>query len=304
MSTPNIILIKRRLANSPLGTSTIPLSVGEFAYNEVNHTLYLGTSSLGSLDIGGPGSYTRLSLTNTLTGNLQSQINNLTLGTSTELQNISGFLNTKINTVSSDLTINVNTVSSVLTTNVNEISSNLNILRTYTDASFLPLSGGTVTGEVYIHDNLTIYGNVSATGNSYFSNTIYSTTSALSVINVGNNGPALYVANNGTGDLASFYDIDSNKEVFHIGGVNGDFPNIGVKTSTPNKDLTVFGDISASGTIFSTDLIVNNSLSANNISLNNNKIFTDNNGNLTIDGNLIGSGQNYLSNFIVDGGNI
>jgi hypothetical protein len=293
MSTPNIILIKRRLADSPLGTSTIPLSVGEFAYNEVNHTLYLGTSSLGTLDVAGPGAYTRLSLTNTLTSSLQTQLNNLTVNSSTELQSVSGFLNTKIDTV-----------SSVLTTDVDALSSNLNSLRIYTDSSFLPLSGGTVTGEVYIHDNLTVYGNVSATGNSYFSNTIYSTTSALSVVNTGNNGPALYVANNGTGDLASFYDLDTNKEVFHIGGHNGDFPNIGVKTSTPNKDLTVFGDISASGTIFSTDLILNSSLTANNISLNNNKIFTEQNGNLIITTTLSGNGLNRISNFIIDGGQI
>jgi hypothetical protein len=293
MSTPNIILIKRRLADSPLGTSTISLSVGEFAYNEVNHTLYIGTSSLGTLDVAGPGSYTRLSLTNTLTSGLQNQINTLSIGTSTELQSISSVLNTKIDTV-----------SSTLTTDVNALSSNLNNLRIYTDSSFLPLSGGTVTGKVYIHDNLTIYGNVSATGNSYFSNTIYSTTSALSVVNLGNNGPALYVANDGTGDLASFYDIDSNLEVFHIGGANGDFPNIGIKTSTPNKDLTVFGDISASGSIFSTNSIVNNSLTANNISLNNNKIFTDSDGNLILTTTLSGNGLNRISNFIIDGGQI
>jgi hypothetical protein len=284
MSTPNIILIKRRLANSLLGTSTIPLSVGEFAYNEVNHTLYLGTSSLGTLDIGGPGSYTRLSVTNSLTSSLQNQLNNLALSTSTELQSVSSTLNTKIDTVSSSLT------------------NNLNNLTNYTNSSFLPLSGGTLTGKVYVHDNLTVYGDISATGNSYFSNTIYSTTSALSVINVGNDGPALYVANNGSGDLASFYDIDTNKEMFHIGGANGDFPNIGVKTSSPNKDLTVFGDISASGTIYSTDLTLNNTLIAKQISLSNNKIVTDSNGNLTIAGNLSGSGVNYLYNFIIDGG--
>jgi hypothetical protein len=67
---------------------------------------------------------------------------------------------------------------------------------------------------------------------------------------VGNNGPALYVGNNGTGDIASFYDIDANVEVFHIAGANGTFPNVGVKTSQPNKDFTVNGEISAYNSIW------------------------------------------------------
>jgi hypothetical protein len=119
----------------------------------------------------------------------------------------------------------------------------------------LPLSGGTLTGNTKINANLTVYGDISATGNSYFSNTVYSTTSALSVVNIGNIGPALYVANNGTGDLASFYDLDADPaiEVLHIGGHNGDYPNVGIKTSTPNKTLTVNGEISASNTIWTSD---------------------------------------------------
>jgi hypothetical protein len=118
------------------------------------------------------------------------------------------------------------------------------------DSRYFPLTGGTIGGNTKVQGNLTVYGDLSSTGNSYFANTIYSTTSALSVINVGNTGPAIYVANNGSGDLASFYDLDTNAEVFHIGGANGSFPNIGVKTSTPNKDLTVNGEISAYGSIW------------------------------------------------------
>jgi len=116
--------------------------------------------------------------------------------------------------------------------------------------NYFPLSGGIITGNTRINSNLTVYGDISATGTSYFSNTIYSTTSALSVINIGNDGPALYIGNRGTGDIASFYDLDQNVEVFHIGGNNGSFPNVGVKTSSPNKDLTVNGELSASNTIY------------------------------------------------------
>jgi hypothetical protein len=120
----------------------------------------------------------------------------------------------------------------------------------YANANFLPLTGGRLTGNTQINADLTVYGTISATGNSYFSNTIYSTTSALSVVNVGNNGPALYVANTGSGDIASFYDLDENKEILHIGGHDGDYPNVGIKTSSPNKDLTVNGEISAYGSIW------------------------------------------------------
>ena len=118
------------------------------------------------------------------------------------------------------------------------------------DSRYFPLTGGTIGGNTKVQGNLTVYGDLSSTGNSYFANTIYSTTSALSVINVGNTGPALYVGNNGSGDLASFYDLDTDTEVFHIGGANGSFPNVGVKTSSPNKDLTVNGEISAYGSIW------------------------------------------------------
>ena len=120
----------------------------------------------------------------------------------------------------------------------------------YVHNNFLNLTGGTVTGKTRINADLTVYGDLSATGNSYFLNTVYSTTSALSVINIGNTGPALYVGNNGTGDIASFYDIDLDLEVLHVGGSNGTYPNVGIKTSTPNKDFTVKGELSASSDIW------------------------------------------------------
>lgn len=114
----------------------------------------------------------------------------------------------------------------------------------------LPLTGGTVTGATRFDNNVTIFGNLSCSGTQTFNNTVFSTTSAVSVVHVGS-GPALWVGNNGTGDIASFYDIDENIEILHVGGNNGSFPNVGVKTSTPNVDFTVNGEISASSTIYS-----------------------------------------------------
>ena len=115
---------------------------------------------------------------------------------------------------------------------------------------YLPLSGGTVTGATRFDSNVTIFGNLSCSGTQTFNNTVFSTTSAVSVVHTGS-GPALWVGNNGTGDIASFNDIDLGVEVFHVGGANGTHPNVGVKTSTPNVDFTVSGAISASSTIYS-----------------------------------------------------
>lgn len=113
------------------------------------------------------------------------------------------------------------------------------------------LSNKGFSGPVKFEGNVTISGDLSCSGTQTFNNTIFSTTSAVSVVHIGS-GPALWVGNDGTGDIASFYDIDSNVEVFHVGGNNGTFPNVGVKTSTPNVDFTVNGEISAASIIYDT----------------------------------------------------
>ncbi|CAB5226289.1 hypothetical protein UFOVP760_68 [uncultured Caudovirales phage] len=127
----------------------------------------------------------------------------------------------------------------------------------FVNSNFFNLTGGTISGATRINNNLTVFGNLTATGTTTFANTVFSVTSALSVIHVGS-GPAMYVGNSGDGDIASFYDIDANVEVLHVGGNNGSFPNVGVKTSTPNVDFTVNGQISANNTIWSANGNSNN----------------------------------------------
>jgi len=119
----------------------------------------------------------------------------------------------------------------------------------FADSKFFPLTGGLISGNTRINGNVTIFGDLTSTGTQTFANTIFSTTSSLSVVHVGS-GPAVWIGNNGSGDIASFYDMDQNVEVLHVGGANGDFPNVGIKTSSPNKDFTVNGEISASNTIY------------------------------------------------------
>ena len=118
----------------------------------------------------------------------------------------------------------------------------------YVDSNFFSLSGGIVNGETHFNGNVTVFGNLTATGTTTFANTIFSVTSALSVVHFGT-GPAIYVGNDGSGDVASFYDIDQNIEVLHVGGINSSFPNVGVHTSAPNKTFTVVGEISATSDI-------------------------------------------------------
>ena len=113
----------------------------------------------------------------------------------------------------------------------------------FVNGKFLPLSGGSITG------NLVIQGSLTALGTSTFANTIFTTTSALSVINTGP-GPALYVYQAaGPYDVASFYDGDG-VEVLHIGNANpGGNGFVGINESFPAVELSVRGAISASKTI-------------------------------------------------------
>ena len=96
--------------------------------------------------------------------------------------------------------------------------------------------------------DLVVTGRISALSGATFFNTTFTTTSSLCVINAASlSQVAFYVGASGTGDIASFYDLDQNIEVLHVGGVNSTFKNVGVKTSAPNKDFTVVGEISSTG---------------------------------------------------------
>jgi phage baseplate assembly protein gpV len=128
--------------------------------------------------------------------------------------------------------------------------------------------GGNLNGNVTINNgNLTVFGNISATGNSTFVNTTFTTTSALSVVNTGG-GVTLWIGGNNNADIASFYDIDNGKEVLHVGGFTAGTPYVGINTSNPTKTLTVIGDISASNTLFSNTGTFYSSVSAPSIAGN------------------------------------
>ena len=120
----------------------------------------------------------------------------------------------------------------------------------YLSTNNILISSATVLDGLQVNNNVLIYGNISATGTSNFANTVFSTTTAISVVHIGS-GPAMWVGNDGTGDIASFYDIDQNIEILHVGGENSlAGPGVGIRTSYPNKALTVNGEISANSIIY------------------------------------------------------
>jgi len=213
---------------------------------------YQGTDlkNLSSGWVGGQDAYTNLVLNSaaylsatdlsflSVSGNWNNAYSNLISNSAAYLSSVDlGFLSVSgnWNEAYNNSTVYANNSASYATIN-------------YVDSNFFNLTGGTISGATRINNNLTVFGNLTATGTTTFANTIFSVNSSLSVVHIGS-GPALYVGNNGDGDIASFYDIDQGIEVLHVGGINSSFPNVGVHTSAPNKTFTVVGEISATSDI-------------------------------------------------------
>jgi len=97
---------------------------------------------------------------------------------------------------------------------------------------------------IIIDGDLTVFGNLTALGTSTQINTNVSTTSALSVINVGT-GPALVVRQTGPEPIAEFFDNESGPALWLAN--NG---LVGVGTNEPISKLTVAGDVSATNGYF------------------------------------------------------
>jgi hypothetical protein len=253
MYMSNIIRIKRRLPDSLLGTDLPLLSGGEIAFNEINSTLYYGASSasgISALEIGGSGAFATNTLVNTLTSDLQTQIDNIETDFDTKIDNLSSHVDTYfVEKIESDaVTLNGGlTVSNGIT--VDTI---------------------TTSGNAIIGGDLTITANLSVLGTQTVVNTETINISGTSTqIDVVNNGTATGITVNQTGDqdVAEFKDDGATAFIIKGGSTNGGY--VGIGTSTPNEKLTVVGNVSATGSLnFDNNLVYSDgsgSLNAENL---------------------------------------
>ena len=120
-------------------------------------------------------------------------------------------------------------------------------------------SGGDLFGSMNIFGNVLIYGTLSALSGLEFITTKATTTSSLSIVNVGI-GPALYVEQDGFYDIARFVDREGGI-VLNVGNITPPAPGtnggvIGIRTDFPNHTLTVVGTFSASSDVYTDGIIV------------------------------------------------
>lgn len=108
------------------------------------------------------------------------------------------------------------------------------------------------TKTLHVVGDVLINGTLSALKESYFVNTLFTTTSALSVLNTGT-GPAIVATQTGEEAVMALYD-EANIALY-VDGKTGSEGYVGVKTATPNKELTVLGEISASGRIWGSNIL-------------------------------------------------
>jgi hypothetical protein len=124
-------------------------------------------------------------------------------------------------------------------------------------SSYLPLSGGIVRG------NLSIAGNLSASGVTTFFSTTYTTTTSLSVNSTGP-GTAVYVYKGPIGGPVAVFNSSTGSNLLYIdnNATSSNTGIVGINTNIPNKALTVVGDISATGSINASTISVSGSRAA------------------------------------------
>jgi hypothetical protein len=104
--------------------------------------------------------------------------------------------------------------------------------------------------ESLIENNLTIYGNLSVLGTRYDINTSTVNTSSLYIVNPGV-GPAIYAQQvNGIYDIANFVSEYGISVLYVKNAPFEGIGKVGINTNTPNSELTVVGDISATGYLY------------------------------------------------------
>jgi len=127
---------------------------------------------------------------------------------------------------------------------------------------------GNINGDITFTGNITganAHFNEITALSANFTQTIVSTTSALSIINAGT-GPALYARQDGNEPIAHFIDKDGDDIVFADDGY------VGIGIFNPPEKLTVVGNISASGTTVSNVISAGGRIEGQNITTIESKI--------------------------------
>jgi hypothetical protein len=109
------------------------------------------------------------------------------------------------------------------------------------------------TKSLHVSGDVLIQGTLSAVGESIFLNTVFQTTTAITIANNGT-GPALSALQTGDEAVAAFYDLESGVALY-VDGHAARPGFVGVKTETPNVEFTVAGSISASGTVYGSNIL-------------------------------------------------
>jgi len=190
---------------------------------------YQGTDlkNLSADWIGGNSAFTTVQNTSTDWNNTKTTLN------SNSASWIGG--NSAFTTVNS----NSSNWNSVYTT-VQNTSSNPNVSTITVNTSAL-VNALTVVGDV------TITGNLSTLGSMTYLDTKVQITSSMTIDNAGT-GPALNVTQSGDQQVAIFY--DGTYPALVVNGSDLVKGYVGIGTTNPNTDLTIVGDISATGNIY------------------------------------------------------
>ena len=245
----NVILIKRRLASSPLNDIPV-LENGELAFNEKTYELYYGAETR-TISIGGSGAFVSLEGTQTIIGDKKFSGNTILADTNFLTGSIIDFGGNRIRNLGAPISIS-DAATKVYVDDL--ISEQVSLSGTQVIPGAKTFSSNTS----FLKD-LTVFGSLSVFGDSTLIETTLRSASAMQIINTGT-GPALRVSQTGANDIAIFYHDENVALIIKDGG------NVGIGTNYPNELLTVAGNISAANFIYGNQATFATSISAPSLS--------------------------------------